>query len=185
MSAVCVVDNCPYSGYSTRMNKPVQLTATTWREQVQTALQQEGQRLTLPRRAILDWIAQTDAPFTAETLVAELVEQQQSSSRPTVYRTVEWLRKTGWIARVQSDGPEHTYARLLPGHYHHAVCTSCGRTLVVPGCEALNSIAGLLEQQGFEVRGHILELFGLCQLCRAAAETSDVVDEKLPGPVYP
>ncbi|NJK78699.1 MAG: transcriptional repressor [Chloroflexaceae bacterium] len=149
--------------------EPVDLAPEMWRNRVEEMLISSGQRLTMPRRAILDWIAHADAPFTAETLVDELVDQRNASSRPTVYRTVEWLRSAGWIARVQSDGPEHTYARMLPGHYHHAVCTDCGTTLVVPGCEAINSLTTLLQQQGFEVQGHILELFGICERCRTTA----------------
>ncbi len=145
---------------------PIEINGELWRTQVEQMLIAHGQRLTSPRVAILRWIASTTAPFTAETLVAELVDGQHIGSRPTVYRTVDWLRSEGWIARVQIDGLEHSYARMLPGHYHHAVCTDCGATLVLAGCEALQSLTASLEDQGFEVRGHILELFGVCRECR-------------------
>jgi len=147
-------------------NAPIKIDGNVWRSRVEQMLIAQGQRLTAPRTAILAWIAQSSAPFTAEMLVAELADQRHASSRPTVYRTVDWLRNMGWIARVQSDGHEHTYARMLPGHYHHAICTDCGTTLVVPGCEALQSLTSLLADEGFEVRGHILELFGVCRVCR-------------------
>lgn len=145
---------------------PIEINGDVWRTQVEQMLIEQGQRLTVPRVAILGWIAATTVPFTAETLVSELVDRQQIGSRPTVYRTVDWLRSAGWIARVQSDESEHAYARMLPGHYHHAVCTDCGATLVLPGCEALQPLAAALADQGFEVRGHILELFGVCRECR-------------------
>lgn len=147
----------------------VSLNAEVWRTHVEQALVAEQHRLTAARRAILDWIAASQVPFTAETLVEDLVERQGISSRPTIYRTVDWLRNAGWVGRVQSDGPEHSYARLLPGHYHHAVCRACGTTLVVAGCEALQNVVATLHTQGFEVQGHLLELYGICANCRARA----------------
>jgi Fur family transcriptional regulator, ferric uptake regulator len=141
--------------------------ADEWLASVTEALRASGQRTTVPRRAILHWIAGAAAPFGAETLVRELEAQHGISSRATVYRLLDWLRSEGWLERVHRDGAQSTYARLLPGHHHHAVCTQCGSVLVVGGCDIDQSFAAALRGSAFEIHGHMLEIYGLCGRCRA------------------
>jgi Fe2+ or Zn2+ uptake regulation protein len=140
--------------------------AQEWRQGAERALQASGCRTTLSRRTILDWIAQIQTPFTAETLVADL-EQRGCASRPTIYRTIEWLRSAGWIARVQCDVDHHTYARHLPGHYHQVICTACGITQVISGCAIEQLLVPALSGADFEIHCHRLEIYGICGICRA------------------
>jgi Fur family ferric uptake transcriptional regulator len=130
------------------------LRAEEWRAGVAQALQAAGYRNTVPPRAIVAWIAHLTAPFTAETLVDDLEQRQSISSRATIYRLIEWLHTEGWIARICSDAAEHTYARMLPGHHHHAVCTRCGSTLIIGGCDIEAWLAPLVAETDFEVHGH-------------------------------
>jgi len=140
--------------------------AEEWRAGVERAFALAGHRATAPRGAVVDWIAASTAPFTAETLVRALERDYGISSRATIYRTVEWLRSRRWIARVHSDDTQHAYTRLLPGHHHNAVCTQCGTTLLIGGCAIEQVLAPLLAPTGFQVQGHVLELYGVCEQCR-------------------
>jgi Fur family transcriptional regulator, ferric uptake regulator len=142
------------------------LPADEWRAQVEHALQVTGHRNTAPRRAVLDWIAAQTGPFTAETLVADLGTHAATPGRATIYRIVDWLRAAGWIARVHSDTHASSYTRLLPGHHHSVVCLRCGLTLMVGGCAVEQLVAPALADTGFEVHGHVLELYGVCGTCR-------------------
>lgn len=142
----------------------VELRVESWMERIHADLRADDQRLTGPRRAIIAWIAAQDRPFSAEALSAALLTAQVG--RATAYRAVEWLRERGWLARVQTDRGDYTYVRTLPGHHHHAVCTRCGTTLLVEGCAAIESLTSLLARHGFQVQGHMLELFGQCAHCR-------------------
>lgn len=146
----------------------VELSVADWSERVLEALRADGQRLTVPRRAIIAWIAAQQRPFSAEALTAAVAHHPAKIGRATAYRAVDWLRERDWLARVQTERGDYTYARTLPGHHHHAVCTRCGATLLVEGCSALESLTALLARQGFGVQGHILELFGLCARCQIA-----------------
>lgn len=83
-----------------------------------------------------------------------------------IYRLLEVLRAAGWITRVQSYGEQHTYARLLPGHHHSLICTQCGTTLVIGGCDIEDALAPTIAQTDFEVHGHLLEHYGLGGRCR-------------------
>lgn len=144
----------------------VSLTPQHWRGCLEMAMEADDQRITRARRVVLDWITIAQTPFSAETLVEDLTTRQGTVSRPTIYRAFEWLRRTGWIGRVHNDGAEHTYMRRLPGHYHHAVCTVCGQTLVLGGCDLTQALLHALATQGFVVQGHLLELYGKCAACQ-------------------
>lgn len=148
-----------------------------WLRHVEQALRTSGQRQTVPRRAILAWIAAAQAPFSAESLVRELEANHGISSRATIYRLLDWLRANDWIERIYSDGEQHTYARLLPGHHHHVVCTQCGTTLVVGGCDVEALFTPLLRTLGFEVYSHSLTLHGLCRSCRSGSTTPPVMSD--------
>ncbi|MBA3471166.1 MAG: transcriptional repressor [Herpetosiphonaceae bacterium] len=148
------------------------LETNAWCDGAEQALLVAGHRSTLPRRAVLSWIAQQHGPFTAEVLVRQLESERGESSRATIYRTLDWLRSAGWIARVHSEGAEHAYARVLPGHHHHAVCTRCGVILVVGGCLLEALVGPTLAAIDFEIHSHLLELYGVCSPCRGKKEPS-------------
>lgn len=143
-----------------------EVASSEWRDGAEKSLLAARQRSTVPRRAILAWIAAQHAPFTAEALVTDLETERGQSSRATIYRTIEWLKTAGWIARVHTDGAEHTYARVLPAHHHHVVCTRCGVTLVLGGCELEGLLGPISASTDFEIHGHLLEFYGVCKPCR-------------------
>jgi Fe2+ or Zn2+ uptake regulation protein len=145
------------------------LSDQTWERLVLSDLHNADFRLTVPRRRIVGWIAARRTPFTAEELAIAVEDGRESVARATVYRTIEWLRGRNWLVRVQHDGSENTYTRVLPGHHHTAVCTACGQTLVLEGCTALDPLTRTLATQGFYVQGHVLEVFGLCAECGGAS----------------
>lgn len=137
-----------------------------WHARAREALVRDGYRLTMSRKAVLHQIAATPAPFTAEQLVVALHEGAAGGgSRPTVYRLVHWLRTNGWLARVYLDSPHSGYTRQLPGH-DNVVCVSCGDTLLIGGWNLEALLAPSLIGTGFEVQGHVMELYGRCGTCR-------------------
>lgn len=147
---------------------PTTAAALDWRTAVECALHTAGLRASSARVAILDWIAAAERPFTAETIVHQLVLGGGLGSRPTVYRTVDWLRAAGWLARLNVEGDDRAYVRSLPGG-HLLVCTGCGVVQTLVGLELATLFAAHLHSLGFELSGQHLELYGRCRLCRPAA----------------
>jgi len=147
--------------------------AAEWRAAVEDVLQTSGHRHTAQRRRVLDRIAAQVAPFTAESLIAQLsaADDQAAAAlgRATIYRTLEWLRSIGWITRLHNDSGANSYTRLLPGHHHSVVCTRCGAVFVLGGCLIEPVLDMLLAETDFHVQGHVLEVYGVCATCRAAA----------------
>jgi Fur family ferric uptake transcriptional regulator len=144
-----------------------------WVEKVLTHLSDGGHRVTEPRRAILDRIAQYQQPFSAEQLFRDVNGDNGAIGRATVYRTVELLHDGHWLARVHwnaaHDGEiadEHAYVPVEQGHQHHLICKRCGSVVAFEGCDIDGILGGLARRLNFRVDDHWLEVYGLCQVCQ-------------------
>jgi Fur family transcriptional regulator, ferric uptake regulator len=135
-----------------------------WRCRVEALIGAAGMRRSTARGAVLDWIAATDQPFTAEMITYRL----PGSSRPTIYRTLDWLRTGGWLARLAGEGNDRAYARSQPGS-HHLICTDCGGVQIV-ALDLVASVAPQLHALDFELQEHHLEVYGRCRTCRSYEE---------------
>lgn len=133
-----------------------------WEQQVIHALNDAGMRITGPRRTIVAHIANSNDPLTAE----QLVEALPIVGRATVYRTLEVLTATHWVARIHRDDGEHAYLPAQP-HKHQLVCTNCGKTLLFDTCDLDGALMELGQRTGFLIEGHSLEAFGICANCQA------------------
>jgi Fur family transcriptional regulator, ferric uptake regulator len=133
------------------------------------ALDRAGHRLTEPRRAVAGLVARREGHFTAAQLVEDARERRLDIGRATIFRALDLFASLGLVERVDLPGGEHAYVACDPVHHHHAICTSCGRSLDVSD-HGLDAILGDVGRRlGFQVTAHRLEIFGLCPACQAAA----------------
>lgn len=131
-------------------------------------LTQHGYRLTAARQAILQTLVRSGGHVSADDLVALVHETHPHVGRMTVYRTLDLLCELGLARPIyQGSGAAH-YILMEDGHHHHLICSGCGRVLEFDDCvlERLEALVG--ERYDFAVEGHLLELYGRCQACRAA-----------------
>jgi Fur family ferric uptake transcriptional regulator len=145
----------------------------TWVEKVLSHLSDQGHRVTSPRRAILERIAQYNHPFSAEQLFKDVGGESGPIGRATVYRTVDLLHDDHWLARVHwsasretATTDEHAYVPIEQGHQHHLVCKNCGVVIAFHGCDIDGLLGGLAQRLNFRVDDHWLEIYGLCQVCQ-------------------
>lgn len=133
-------------------------------------LQQSGERLTAPRRAVLDVLARHHDHLTADE-VAEILAQA-GIHRATVYRTFDVLTRSGIIAQRQRPGAAVGYHLVTApaGHEHlHAVCRSCGTVAVLPA-DAFDRVSSAIRvETGFSIEPEQSALVGLCTGCRPNA----------------
>ena len=130
-------------------------------DQLMHIIEDRGYRSTAPRRALIRTVEARDWHFTAEELRKDL----PMMGRATVYRCLNLLVETGILCRVLlEDGSLH-YQLSHRGHHHHLICTECGLSQDLLGCD----IEGLLEekatQHNFQPQGHRLEVYGRCHNC--------------------
>jgi len=147
-----------------------------WVEKVLTQLSAHGHRVTEPRRAILERIAQYHQPFSAEQLFKDLGGEAGPIGRATVYRTVDLLHDNQWLAcvhwsaaRETTTADEHAYVPTEQGHQHHLVCKDCGSVVAFEGCDIDEILGGLARRLNFRIDGHWLEIYGVCQVCQRQA----------------
>lgn len=134
------------------------------------ALEARGFRLTAARRVILDTLVDSGDHLTADELT-ELVRRRSTGiGRMTVYRTLDLLCDLGLLRPVyQGTGAAH-YILLHDGHHHHLICSDCSRVIEFDECALGDLPARIARRFGFRVEGHLLELYGVCEMC--AKETA-------------
>ena len=133
------------------------------------AMADHGYRVTGPRRAIIASALQRERPFTAEQIVADAAGAAGESGRSTVYRTLEILASLGVLSRILDGSGRPVYVAGAPVHRHHLVCAGCGTAVPFNACPVADLADTLARDNDFEVHGHLLEIFGTCGDCRAAA----------------
>ncbi|MCX7587523.1 Fur family transcriptional regulator [Phenylobacterium sp. 58.2.17] len=124
------------------------------------------ERLTAPRRRVLELLLEADGPQKAYDLIAAFGEHGEPAKPPTVYRALEFLERLGFAHRIESlnayvpcriDGGEHRAAFLI--------CDCCGAAQEFePDFTAQLAAA---EAAGYQVATITLEARGRCSACRA------------------
>lgn len=135
-------------------------------ESLTEALQSGGYRLTVARRDICAALLKSGGHLTPDELVDAVRRRNPGIGRMTVYRTLDILCELGQVRPVyQGTGAAH-YVVLEDGHHHHLVCSQCGRFFEFADCVIDGLAEALGARFGFEVEGHLLELYGRCDECR-------------------
>ncbi len=134
-------------------------------ENTLTRMEQQGHRVTGPRRAVLDAIDTSETPFTVE----ELCDLLPAVGRATVFRTVRLLQEMAILCRVPLEDGSVRYQLSQGEHHHHLVCRECGSVYEFSDPKLDVLIAENAEAEEFELDGHSLELYGRCRKCRRGA----------------
>ena len=126
-------------------------------------LEDQGYRVTEPRRGIVGLLDQKEEGFSAEEICIELPDV----GRATVYRTIKLLLQAGAICKLAlPDGaPKYTLARVE--HHHHTFCVRCGTVGEFRGVtieRLLRTIGGDISG---EIVGHRMEFYIVCRQCLA------------------
>ena len=127
-----------------------------------------GERLTAPRRRVLELLLAAGRPIKAYDLIADFGADGRAAKPPTVYRALEFLERTGLVHRIASisayvacahDDGDHAAAFLI--------CDCCGDTqeIAPPARELLAHGAA---EAGYRLDRVTVEAHGLCQACQAA-----------------
>ncbi|WP_293678361.1 Fur family transcriptional regulator [uncultured Phenylobacterium sp.] len=126
---------------------------------------EEQEKLTAPRRRVLELLLASDAPQKAYDLIAAFGAGGESAKPPTVYRALEFLERLGFAHRIESLNA-YVPCRLSGGHAAaFLICDCCGEAAeFVPDLGAQVAAA---EATGYAIRAITLEARGLCAACRA------------------
>jgi Fe2+ or Zn2+ uptake regulation protein len=135
-------------------------------------LRQNGYRLTPQRRAVLKAIAGSHDRATPAEICARVRQEYPAIGLATVYRVINLLAELKLICRVSLGGDSQSYLMRRPmEHHHHVVCLQCGRAVDFTNCDLSQLEQRLFQETGFNIEGHLLEIYGRCPDCYAAVST--------------
>jgi Fur family zinc uptake transcriptional regulator len=127
--------------------------------------EESQERLTPPRRRVLELLLEANGPLKAYDLIAAYGAPGAPAKPPTVYRALEFLERLGFAHRIESLNA-YVPCRLA-GEPHSAaflICDCCGAAEEFePDFTAQLAAA---EARGYAVRAVTLEARGLCPACK-------------------
>ncbi|KQY29560.1 Fur family transcriptional regulator [Caulobacter sp. Root1455] len=126
------------------------------------------QRLTAPRRRVLELLLQAGQPVKAYDLIASFAIDGPPAKPPTVYRALDFLEKQGFAHRIESLNAYVACRKEADGHAAaFLICDCCGATREIePKASAEIIAAGA--SAGYTLTGVTIEAHGLCADCRDA-----------------
>jgi Fur family transcriptional regulator, zinc uptake regulator len=122
------------------------------------------ERLTTPRRRVLELLLAAEAPLKAYDLIAAFGETGEPAKPPTVYRALEFLERLGFAHRIESLNA-YVPCRIEGGHAAaFLICDCCGAAEEFePDFRPQLAAAAAA---GYAIRSVTLEARGLCAACR-------------------
>jgi Fur family ferric uptake transcriptional regulator len=141
---------------------------TDWVGHAQRELEREGYRLSTPRAAVVDTLADLGCSVTAKEIADRLHDRGQDVGVASIYRTLELLDKLRLTRRVDAAEGVARYEPLDPSgeHHHHIVCDTCGDVAAFEDSDLERAIERLASRVDYSIDGHDVTLRGECPACR-------------------
>ncbi|MFY1652259.1 Fur family transcriptional regulator [Solwaraspora sp. WMMB762] len=131
-------------------------------------LRSRGLRVTRPRLAVLDVLAQ-GGHLGVEDIARQVRSRIDSVSTQAVYDVLNVFAEAGLARRIEPAGGAARYERRTGDNHHHVVCRECG---VVGDVDCAVGAAPCLEptaDHGFVIDEAEVTFWGLCPDCQAGA----------------
>ena len=156
--------------------QPLQVTESP-EEKFREFLEIRGEKLTEPRRVLVNHIFNSHKHFDADELVADLRESGSRVSRSTVYRTLRLMVDAGLLRELRltnRSAYEHAYGYPSHDHMH---CTECGAIVEFRNDEIRRIRDEIGQQFGFRADNHKFIITGQCSDCLKARSRRRKLDQ--------
>lgn len=135
-------------------------------EAAERACRADGERMTGPRRRVLELLLRAGEPVKAYDLIGRYGPDGQAAKPPTVYRALEFLERRGLAHRIASLS---AYVACDHASRAHAaaflICDCCGATAEVSAPVA-GDLARAAEVAGYAIARTTIEAHGRCPACQ-------------------
>ncbi|HOJ35679.1 MAG TPA: transcriptional repressor [Clostridiales bacterium] len=126
----------------------------------------ENFKRTKAREAILSVLENSPEPLSAADIYSKIDSQGEDVWLSTIYRTLEQLVDRGVALKARIlPGGKALYELNRESHKHYAVCLACNKVIHLEECP-IENLNLSIDDSGFKVTGHNLEVFGYCVDCK-------------------
>jgi Fur family ferric uptake transcriptional regulator len=128
-------------------------------------------RNTWQREAVRTALGESEGFVSAQALHSGLRETGSPIGLATVYRALASLANEGEADSLQQEG-EALYRACTPGsHHHHLICRNCGLAVEIEADAVELWAQQVAAEHGFSQPEHVVDVFGVCAKCTAAARS--------------
>ncbi len=139
---------------------------TREKERFHAYLNRNGIKVTPGRTKVFNNAMNMHGHFNAEEL-AKTSLKNDCVSRATVYRTLREMLEAGIIRETAFGDKHHHFEHLYDEKpHHHAQCVRCHEFIEFPDLNEDHVYRPYLEKQGFQILGHEMHFYGICQRCQ-------------------
>ena len=123
-------------------------------------------KVTFQRQAILEILAKGRQHFTAQEVFELVHDKFPEIGFATVYRFLRKLTEHKYVSEVRMGGLPARYELAPTRHHDHMSCVDCGKIVEFENYAIENLQEKVAADLGFELTGHVLELYGRCPQCQ-------------------
>jgi Fur family ferric uptake transcriptional regulator len=123
-------------------------------------------KVTDQRMAILESLSRGRAHVTAQEVYEKVRRQHPEMGFATVYRFLRSLSEKNFVTEVRMGGLPARYELTPRSHHDHLTCTKCGQIVEFENRDIEHLQTMVARNNGFQLTGHVLELYGLCPDCQ-------------------
>lgn len=122
-------------------------------------------RVTAPRLAVLDVLAELPAHVTVDRVAERARDRIGTLSTQAVYDIMGVLHRAGIVRRIAPTGSPALFETRVGDNHHHLVCRECGRTVDVDCVAGAAPCLTPDAAAGFEIDEAEVTFWGRCPDC--------------------
>jgi len=135
-------------------------------EHLASLLRKNEHRLTPQRMAVLRLLALSVDHPSASQLYDQIHAQFPTTSRATVYKTLNLLKELGEVLELGFADDDKRYDGNKPYPHPHLICVRCRKIMDPAVSIAADMLQQVAQQSGYQILGHRLDFYGACPECQ-------------------
>lgn len=126
----------------------------------------DKQRNTKQKQLILSILCEAERPLSINEIYSKIVNILPSIAKSTIYRNIDSLLQKDLIDKYNFNQKEvfYRFKNSSNEHKHYVICDNCKNVFDLPMCP-INQIENSLDEKGFIVQKHQIEISGICKNC--------------------
>jgi Fur family ferric uptake transcriptional regulator len=115
---------------------------------------------------VLQALHESGGHLTSSEIIERIEADDASIGRASIFRTLELLTSLAIVRPTFLNPTTPSYVLMSQeGHHSHIVCTQCDRVIELDECHVDQMMQELESRHGIHLTGHLVEFYGVCDLC--------------------